>query len=777
MKIINLKLGFRTLYRNKLYTLLNVLGLSIGMASAMLIFLWVQFQVSFDRFHNNGEQIYRVIQDQYYTNGEVFHVQVTPSGMSRILKDNITGITHSTRYNKEQSLIHVNDNNTIEDIQFVDADFFTMFSFPLIKGDAKTVFKNNHSMVISQEKAGKLFGNKDPVGEIVLLEGKYPFTITGVIENKPKNTEIDYGFLIPFEFYKELGRNVDDMDNNWLTTYVQLSPGTTAESVNQTIEQFKKKHRPDTKTMFFLQPLKNIHLYWIWGGGPIKNVRLFSIIAALLILIAAINFTNLSTAMAARRFKEIGVKKSFGANRKVLIVQFLSETLLLSFISLFAALILTESFLPWYNSLLRTDLRINYLDWKLIGGFLGIMFMTGILAGFYPALFLSGFKPVNILKATGPSHKRSFLRETLVVLQFGLAIVLIVNTIIIKKQQDFMQKRDVGIQKENILYIPLRGELKTKYELFKSQLLTDPHIKSVCLSSHLPCGIWSNGGGYKWQGKPPEVDPLVSNTTVDFDYARTFGIKMREGDFYSDNLYTDTNHIVINKTFADIIALKPIIGEVIEMWGMKLRIIGVTEDFNFKPLYSKIEPLVMFCNAQYNEYFFCKISSDNIQKTIKKIEELYNEVNGRFPFEYHFLNAEYENLYASEERQGRIFNVFSFLAIFISCLGLFGLSSFMITQRTKEIGIRKTNGATVLSIMLLFSRYFSRWIIVSCLIAMPVSYFFIHAWLNNYAYRTAINWWIFALSGLIAFLIALATLSWQSWRAANRNPVEALRYE
>jgi putative ABC transport system permease protein len=252
---------------------------------------------------------------------------------------------------------------------------------------------------------------------------------------------------------------------------------------------------------------------------------------------------------------------------------------------------------------------------------------------------------------------------------------------------------------------------------------------------------------------------------------------MHEGDFYTDNLYTDTNHIVINKTFADIIALKPIIGEVIELWGRKFKIIGVTEDFNFKPLYSKVEPLVMICFAEYNEYLFCKISSDNIQKTIMKIEELYNEVNGNFPFEYHFLDAEYDKLYVSEERQGKIFNVFSFLAIFISCLGLFGLSSFMITQRTKEIGIRKTNGATVLSIMLLFSRYFSRWIIVSCLIAMPVSYYFTHAWLNNYAYRTAINWWIFALAGLIAFIIALATLSWQSWRAANRNPVEALRYE
>jgi ABC-type antimicrobial peptide transport system permease subunit len=777
MKIVNLKLGFRTLVRNKQYTLLNVLGLSIGMASAMLIFLWVQFQVSFDKFHDNGENIYRVIQDQYYTEGEVFHVQVTAPGMSKILKENIPSITYSTRYNSEQALIQVNDNKMMEDIQFVDPDFFAMFSFPLVKGDPKTVLNNKHSMIISEKIAGKLFGNKDPIGNIILLEAKYPFTITGVIKDNPKNTEIQCNILIPFDFYKELGRDIEGMGNNWLTTYVQLAPGTLAESVNKTMEEYKKKVDPENTTVFFLQPLKNIHLYSIWGGGPIKNVRLFSAIAALLILIAAINFTNLSTAMSARRFREIGVKKTYGANRKVLIWQFLSETLLLSFLSLFVALILAESFLPWYNSLLKSDLSISYTNWKLMCGFLVIVIITGILSGAYPALFLSSFKPVDILKPKGSSHQKSFLREVLVVLQFCLAIVLIINTIIIKKQQSYMQKRDLGIQKENILYVPLRGEMKSKYELFKSQLLLNPAIKSVTFSSHLPTGVWSNGGGYKWQGKRPETDPLVSNTTVDFDYASTFGIQMLEGDFYTENKYKDTSHIVINQTFADIIALKPIIGEVIEVWGMQMKIIGVTKDFHFKPLFSKIEPLAMMCIPDYHQYMLCKISSDNIQKTLKKIEELHNEVTGGFPFEYHFLDEEYDNLYANEQRQGRIFNIFSFLAIFISCLGLFGLSSFMIAQRTKEIGVRRANGAKVVNIMMLFIRYYLRWVIVSFLIALPVSYYFIHAWLKTYAFRTTISWWIFALAGVIAFVIAILTVSWQSYHAANRNPVEALKYE
>lgn len=777
MKILDLKIGLRNLYRNKLYTLLNVLGLSIGMASAMLIFLWVQFQVSFDRYHENGENIYRVIQDQFYTNGEVFHVQVTPPGMSRLLKLNISSITNSTRYTGQQSLLQVKDHKSMEEVQLVDPDFFSMFSFPLVKGDPVTVFTDNHAMVISEELASKLFGEENPIGEIVLLEGQYPFTVTGVISDRPRNTNFKYNCLIPFEFLKETGVDVDQMGSNWITTYIQLTPGTAPETVNETIEAYKKQHFPESKTIFYLQPLKNIHLYWIWGGGPIKNVRLFSIIAVLLILIAAINFTNLSTAMATKRFREIGVKKTFGASRGVLIRQFLLETMVLTLLSLFVALILAESFLPWYNALLRTELQIDYSDWILIAAFGGILLITGLLSGAYPALYLSSFRPIQVLKTTGPANKRSLLRETLVVLQFGLAIVLIVNTIIIKKQQQYMLHSDVGIQKENILYLPVRGELSKQYEVFKALLLKVPEIKGVTISSHLPTGIGSNGGGYKWQGKPPEVDPLVSYTTVDGDYAATFGISMLEGEFYESTQVNDTNHVVINKAFADIIGLQPILGEVIEVWGLKLKVIGVTENFHFKSLSRKIEPLAMFCFPQYQNHIFCRIVSNDIRETIRRIEKIHNQINEKFPFEYHFLDAEYDNLYANEQRQGRIFNVFSLLAIFISCLGLFGLSSFMMAQRTKEIGVRKAHGARVLNIMTLFTRYYIKWVVVSFMIALPVSYYLIHNWLKNYAYRTPITWWVFAAAGLMALLIAVITVSWQSWRAANKNPVEALRYE
>jgi putative ABC transport system permease protein len=335
----------------------------------------------------------------------------------------------------------------------------------------------------------------------------------------------------------------------------------------------------------------------------------------------------------------------------------------------------------------------------------------------------------------------------------------------------------VGIQKENILYLPVRGELGKQYEVFKNLLLKDPEIKSVTISSHLPTGIGSNGGGYKWQGKPPEVDPLVSNTTVDGDYAATFGISMLEGEFFENTQVNDTNHVVINKAFADIIGLQPILGEVIEVWGLKLKVIGVTENFHFKPLSMKIEPLAMFCLPNYQNHIFCRIVSDDIRETIRRIEKVHNQINDKFPFEYHFLDAEYDNLYVNEQRQGTIFNIFSILAIFISCLGLFGLSSFMMAQRTKEIGIRKAHGARVLNIMTLFTRYFIKWVVVSFLIALPVSYYFTHTWLKNYAYRTAVTWWVFAAAGLMALLIAVITVSWQSWKSANKNPVEALRYE
>lgn len=778
MTLLNLKTGFRTLYRNKLYTLLNIMGLSVGMASAMLIFLWVQFQVSYDRFHKNGDSIYRINQDQYYSNDEVFHVVATATGLAKIVKENFSQVTHATRYNQRQGLFEISEElKAMENLVFVDPDFFTMFSFPLLKGEANRVLENTRSMVISEKIAKKYFENSNPMGKTVVLEGEFPFTITGIIRDNPPNTEINCDILIPFEFYKELGENTESMANNWITTYVQLAPGISADSVNKAIDIFRKAHFPESKTVFYLQPLKRIHLFWVWGGGPIRNVRLFTIIAALLILIAAINFTNLSTAMAAKRYTEIGVRKSFGADGKTLFWQFISETLLLSFISLFIALILTESFLPWYNNVLETKLRVRYDDWVMIVGFVGIMIITGFLSGLYPALFLSSFKPVKILKANPILNKRSYLRESLVVLQFSLAIILIVNTIIVKKQHSFLQKQEVGFQRENILYIPLRGSLSEKYDFFKSRLEEVEGVQSVTYSSHVPLYIYSNGGGFDWPGKPPEINPLVSNTTVDFDYLETFGIDLDQGEFYPSNKFYDTSIVVINKTFADIIGMDPIVGETINAWGRKVKVVGVTKDFNFKPLYNKIEPLIMICDTGWHQYVFCKLSPQDLPGTIKKIGEVHDMTNGNFPFEYHFMDAQFEQMYSSEQRQGRIFNIFAILAIFISCLGLFGLSSFMMTQRTKEIGIRKTNGATDINIMLLFSKYYTRWVLVSFVVALPASYFLIYAWLKNYAYKTDISWWVFVLAGIIAIIISIITVGGQSWKASRKNPIEALRYE
>lgn len=776
MNPLNFKLVLRTLYRNRLYTVLNVLGLSIAMASAILIFSWVRFQISYDRFHKNGPDIYRVIQDQYYTDGEVFHVVSTSTGISRLLKENMPQIKAATRYNTEQVLIQVGENRVMEKIQLVDPEFLHIFSFPLIKGNADNALKELHSMVISQKMAAKYFGTKNPIGEIITVDSKYPFTVTGILKDNPKNTEFECEFLVPFEFYKECGRNTDDLNNNWIFTYVQLMPGTDPEQVNKNIESYKKEHFKDSQTTFFLQPLNRIHLFWVWGGGPIKNVRLFSIIAALIILIAAINFTNLSTAMAVNRFKEIGLKKSFGASFPGLLKQFLSETMILSAISMIFGLLLAKSFMPWFNSLLQTELSLVFTDWLFLGSIIGIMFITGILSGIYPAIYLSSFKPTaTVLKSPVKSSKRSLLREGLVVLQFTLALVLIINTIIIKKQRQFLQDMEVGIQKENVIYIPMRGDLKTKYELFKSQLLKEPDIQSVSCASFLPTGIWSNGGGFKWQGKPAEVDPLVSQVSVDFDYIDLFGIKMVEGSFFTKDRYTDTLQVVINKAFADIIGLKPIVGQILDR-GNQMKIIGVTENFNFKPLHTDIEPLVFYCFPHAN-YVFCKVTSSDMQKTLQKIEDLHNEVNGNFPFEFHFLNEEYDNLYKGEVRQGSVFNIFAFLAIFISCLGLFGLSSYMLTQRIKEIGIRKSNGATVNNIMFLFTKYYITWIAVAFAFAVPVSLFFAKQWLKNYAYHTSISLWIFLLAGGIALVIAFLTVAWQSYKAAQMNPVEALRYE
>jgi putative ABC transport system permease protein len=779
----NLKSTLRNLVRFRVYYVINLLGLSVGMACVLLIYLWVQDEVSFDRFHADAEDIYRIVQTQYYTGDDKLEVDVTQLGMAKYAEENIPGVVHSARFTRWSLdfLIQYQNNRYLEKVHMVDPEFLEIFSFPLIKGDRKKVLDEPYSMVLTSEMSEKIFGKEDPIGKIVTLNNQYPFTVTGIIKSPPKNSHLRFNILLPITFFKDLEKNLDDMSNNFLFTYVKMDKGVDIRDAGEKLTRLLCDTQDDHEgkcTRYYFQPLKRIHLYPVHGGGPIKNVKIFSLIAFLILVIACINFVNLSTALATGRFKEIGLKKVVGAHRRRLIIQYYIEVFFLVFISLFIAFTIAESLLPVFNELTGKMISIQLLNPKFILGIISVTLITTILAGTYPALYISSPSAVNVIKGDiYYGKKKALFREILVILQFSIAVILIINTIIINKQLVYIQNRELGIDKENIICIPLRGDLKNKYQIFKTELLKNSNILNVTFSDWKPTGIWSNGSGWEWQGKSPDLEPLVSLVSVDFDYAKTFGLKLIKGDFFPKRIYMDTTSIVINKTFANIIGLEPLIGEILTIGPFKLRVVGIVNDYNFKPAYNKVEPIVLFIYPDEYKYAFVKVVSKDINRTVKAIEGLHNEFNSAYRFEYSFLDDDYNSLYQGEKQRRKIFSYFAFFSIFISCLGLFGLSSYIIKRSTKDIGIRKVNGANISSILLHYINIFSKWVAISMIISFPVAYYTMHNWLQNFAYRTGISWWVFALAGMIAYVIALLTVSWHSFRAASRNPVEALRYE
>ncbi len=779
----NLKFTLRNLLRFRVYAIINILGLSVGMACVILIYLWVQDELSFDRFHKDTEDIYRIVQTQYYTGDEKLEVDVTQLGMAKYVKENIPGVVHSARYTRWtlDFLIQYNNKSFLEKIHMVDPEFLQIFSFPLIKGDRKNVLNEPRSIVLTGEMSEKIFGKENPIGKIVTINNLYAFTVTGIITKPPKNSHLWFNFLIPITFFKELGRDLDDMGNNFLFTYVRMNKGVDIENAGKKLTDLLCETQDEHEgkcTRYYFQPLKRIHLYPVWGGGPIKTVKIFGLIAFLILVIACINFINLSTALATGRFREIGLKKVVGANRRRLIIQYYIEVFLLVFISLFLAFTLTETLLPVFNELTGKEISIQLFNPEFILGIISVTLVTVFLAGTYPALYISSPSAVNVIKGDIYfGKKKAIFREILVIVQFSIAIILIINTIIINKQLVFIQNRELGINKENIICMPLRGDLKNKYEIFKTELLKNKNILNVTFSDWKPTGIYSNGSGWDWPGKSPDLEPLVSHSSVGYDYAETFGLKINKGDFFPKRTYDDQSSIVINKTFANIIGIEELIGEILTIGDYKLKVVGIVEDYNFKPAYNKVEPIVLFIFPDEFKLVFVKVISQDINNTVKFIEDLHKEFNSAYPFEYSFLDDDYNSLYWGEKQRRKIFSYFAFFSIFISCLGLFGLSSFIINRSTKDIGIRKVNGANALSILSLYINSFSKWIAIAIIISFPVAYYTMHKWLQNYAYKTDISWWVFALAGIMAYAIALLTVSLQSWRAASRNPVESLRYE
>jgi putative ABC transport system permease protein len=785
-----IKTTLRMIRRQKGYSLINISGLAIGLTVCMLIVLWVADEWSFDRFNTNVGRIYRIYRDESATQMNSTSA-LTPPPMAAALKQDFPEVIMASRFGHwERQLVTYKDKSFNETrFMHVDPDFFSMFSFPLVKGNPDSVFSNPYSVVLTENTAAKYFGSEDPIGKVLTVNKSFDVIVTGIIHNESLNSSLEFDLLSPFEILlkESIGeKNADNWGFNSFGTYVMLEKTASAENLNQKLKGYLKKYTEEDTDELSLQPLTEIHLFSNLGHdlknrGNIKYVWIFSALAIFVLLIACVNFMNLTTARSANRAKEVGLRKVVGAGRPQLIRQFFGESVLMAFIALVIALFLLELFLPLFNALSGKQLTSSWRNnAALLSGFIGLTLLTGIFSGIYPALFLSSFQPIRILKGTTHSSGTNPLfRKVLVIFQFSLSLFLIIGTLIISNQLSYMRNIDLGFNQEHIIHMSIHGDLHEKYGAIRERFLQNPDVLHVTASMALPTNIQSSPGTPMWEGRPPDAKMEIKADFVDYDYIETFEIPLVEGRSFSQKYSTDaeTGFIVNEEAVRRMGLEEPAVGKKFGFWGIDGQIIGVMKDAHFQSLQYKIEPLVFKMFPSWLSRMYVKFRSDNVAATLASLEKTWNEMNLGYPFEYRFLDEDFQNLYKTDATLGKIFQTFAALAVFIACLGLFGLASFISEQKTKEIGIRKVLGSSSTRIVALLNRDFLKWTAAANLIAWPIAYFTMTAWIRKFAYRAEIQIWIFLLSTVIGLAVALFTVSLQTLRAARANPADSLKHE
>ncbi len=780
-----LKMALRNLKKYKGYSFINIAGLAIGMACFILIMLWVQDELNYERYNRNADRICRVIWDLDGT--KIF---ATPGPFADWLKGTVPGISEVARVNQEVKKLQYKDKKLEAAARYIEPRFFDIFPFEFIKGNPKTALNDINSVILTESAASELFGKDAAIGKTVIQPGKqYPLKVTGVVKDIPRVTH-EYlrktDCFLSFNLLRTT-RNPD----SWLgqssdfKTYVLLKNGASYSAVskkmNEEFDNLLKKYSPEAMghLRFFLQPITETHLYSDFKfenkEGNVQYVIFFSLIAAIILLTACVNFMNLATARSLKRTKEVGLRKVIGARRSQLVAQFLGEAILISSVAFVVALGVVELSLPSFNNFTGKPLSFDFSNVWIFTGLICLLIFTAFISGSYPAIFLSSFTPLKILKEHVPASSRSSkLRRILVICQFTVSIVLIIGSITIYQQLRYMENKDLGFDKENLIYLET-DDFGEKYEAIKSELLGNPRIIGVGASGDMLLNIGTNNV-LNWEGMDKSAK-LVSFPTlyVNEDFAHVFKLKMAEGRFFSKDYPSDADKaFVVNEAAVKAMHMKNPIGKRLGA-GKEGRIIGVVKDFNFRSLRSEIEPLLL---SMYGfRHLYVRVKSGDIRKTIGIVENIYHKQYPDREFGTHFFDEEIDKLYQSERRTGSLFGYFSLLAIFIACLGLFGLVSYVSESMTKEIGIRKVLGASVANIVSILTKDFVVWTLTANIIAWPVAYYFMNKWLQDFAYRIDLSWWMFALSAGIILLISLATVSFQAIKAATANPVESLRYE
>ncbi|AKD57626.1 ABC transporter permease [Spirosoma radiotolerans] len=791
-----IKIAWRNLIRNKAFSAINILGLALGMGCSLLIFLWIQDELSIDRYHANGPYLYNVMQRQFY-DGQVQTGRFTPGILADELKRQFPEVVYAAGYTGWAANVTFAAGEKInkETGHWAGADWFKMLSIPLLAGTPATALNSPNSLAISRKVAEFYFGNPvAALGKSIRIDNKNDYQVTAVFENLPETSSDSYDFLL--NWYDCLTRNpwMKEWGNNGPHTRIMLRSDNNGGQVNiaafeTKLKPFLRKYNKDIGKSFdaqlFLQAYPDGYLYSNFkngqqDGGRIEYVRLFAIVAVFLLLIACINFMNLATARSVKRAREVGVRKVIGAVRSILAGQFIGEALLFTVLALGIALFLVFLALPSFNSLTGKHISLQTIQPSFWVGLVVMTLLTGLLAGSYPALFLSSLEPVRVLKGTlkfGAGAR--FFRQGLVVFQFVLSMLLIAGTIIVYRQVNYVQTTNLGYERENLIYVPVEGELtsQSNYKTFKDELLRQPGILAVSSMQEAPTNIGSSTGGVTWPGKDPNVNIEITQTAAGYDLMKTLKVKLTGRDF-SPEFGTDTTNYLINEATAKRIGYKNPVGQPITMWGKPGKIIGVMQDFHFQSLHIPIAPLIIRLSTEPgSQNFLIRTQPGQTTQALASIESLWKQMNPKFPFAYRFADDEYQKLYKSETVVGSLANYFAFLAIFISCLGLFGLSAFTAEQRTKEIGVRKVLGASVSSIIGLLSKDFLKLVLLAIAIASPLAWYAMNEWLQGFAYKVALSWWVFALAGVLAIGIALLTISFQSIKAALMNPVKSLRSE
>lgn len=781
-----LKITIRNMKRYKGYSFINIIGLSLGIACCLLILLWVQDELSYDKFHENADVIGRIITHQQSA-GEIQSAALSPPTLADYLVKAFPEVVNATRLRIHNNWMMKSERgNFMENgIAFLEPSFFEMFSFPFIKGNPESALSDPNSIVLSQSMSEKYFGSEDPIHKTIKVNNSSDFIVTGVIQDIPENSHISFQFALPFALLTDLFNwEMDRWTDVMYQTYIQLEEGVSFQQLNSKIGGILADKTSNQKFRLEVQPLKAIHLhssFLQWDSaaqGDIKNVQLFSILSFLILAMACINFLSLTTAKGATRAKEVGMRKVTGAARIDIIKQFLGESVLFTTIAFFAAVGLIDLLLPAFNGLSGKHIQMNALfDLRFVLLMIGIVLITGLFSGAYPALFLSAFQPVKVLKGKlKRGGKSSHFRKILVTVQFTVSIFLIISTIVVFSQLEYIRNRKLGYDKDHVIYLNAVGNINANYESAKIDLLKNANILDMTAGSSLPTAPGHYWSGLDWPGKDPADKPAMWFYSVDFDFIKTFNIKMASGRDFSKDLSTDKSNYIINETAAKYMGLSDPVGKWFARGEKRGTIIGVVKDFNFESVRKTIEPLVIQIAPLY-QYMFIKVRPDNLSGVVSHIENVWKRFNPEFPLEYHFLDEAFDGIYRSEKRIGNLFKYFTLLAIFISSLGVLGLASFLTQERTKEIGIRKVLGASQSKILVMLSKDFMLYLGLANIISWPIAYLIMKNWLQNWAYHTQFHIFFFISAALISGCVVFLSVTFQTIKAAAADPVDSLRYE